>query len=170
MRPNPLMLRRPDSVNETKTFTDPLQPGVEFPFSFTARARAAFLETRNARAEELLTRFVTGENAEDVFLSDGNPALVTKEIAALIATLMCLEEAAEQDAKIRGEAPERPYSFEEWFAFSECAPTAFEEVVGWGSQLLLRARGLAVNPTMPGKAEESSPTTEPKPSSPSGSN
>lgn len=173
-RPNPLSLKRPDSVSETRTFTDALQPGIEFSFSFTARARAAFLETRDSKLSELKTRFITGdaENEmppEDVFLSDGNPALITPEITAIIATLMCLEAAGAEEAKVRGEAHETPYRFDEWVALSECAPSVFESVTEWAQELMLRARGLVSNPTTPGTGAGNSLTMERKSSSDSGS-
>lgn len=161
-RLNPLSLRVPDVITETRTFVDPLQTytdpaitdekGVPIPqfhnLTLTMRADASWQAQQAAarKGEEYVKQWVKPEPLEEgaeppppVALSIpelGRRVLLTEDDCGIIAGLETMQVVAEG---------EESYTLIDWYAFSVVMPSAFSEILGWTSTLLQRAAGLLKN-------------------------
>lgn len=136
---DPSSLKRPDVVRETKTFTDPMQPGKSFDLTFEACADFGLETSVAAKAREFTRDYVTGRNG-------GPPAplmpvgkrdvLIDADICARIATFMVMEKPPEGD---------EPWDFNQWRVLSATMPSAFADIAEWCDELIIRARAEVPN-------------------------
>lgn len=149
-RLNPLSLKRPGDVQESATFTDPLQPGQELVLTLKMSASAAQEAVLAESVRSLVTAYVTGDAEYQKTKDDsqpkgtpptsildndtGQPIPVTANLCIDIATLI-------ESEKLAG-TPE-PYDFAQWVYIADRMPTAFEGAVKLLRQMEAKSRGIA---------------------------
>lgn len=133
---NPFTMQRPKPVSETRTFTDPLQPGADLTLTLMARADIGELLRVQALTDQYSKEYA---DAMSVPLQVGGQDIeITPGLCAVIATIQALEQPTDGQR----------YSFEEWAALSVVMPTAMGEVIVWTRDLMREA---ATGPEVLGK-------------------
>jgi hypothetical protein len=122
---NIMALPRPERPEETRTFSDPAQPGAELVLTFRALDLC-----RQAVAEEEAARLAATYAVNWFPMPNGPPVQVTEGIAQSACLLAAMQVAE----------PEERYSPEEWIAMMANMPTAFQAVLTWAGELSARAQ------------------------------
>ena len=117
----------PETRQETRTLTDPAQPGDEMTITLRVPYGSMAKMQVSAKAADYTSTYV--ENAdENPVLLPGLPSFTPTEIGCLaIARIEALHVPSE-------DAP--AMAFEEWCSLSIRYPSAFEELTVWSAELL----------------------------------
>jgi len=126
---NPFGLKRPEHRRETRTFTDPDQPGVELTFTLrTLDGAEMMIATEEAQGQ--IETWVTGNRdrpASQFPFVDGQPVQMTEGLCTacqFLAAMQCPDD------------PHERYSFNELVALSVTAPMAWSRIGEWMQALL----------------------------------
>jgi len=149
-KPNLSMLRRPDVLTETRTFTDPTQPGQEITLTMTAVADYSATAKRDELAQELTETYITGDwlyiksegkegKSPAVISFPGFVVTPSKKLCWVTASLITMEN--ETLRRSDDYADLEPYDAMEWFALSCTMPLAFEQIVEWCQDMRVRVTG-----------------------------
>jgi hypothetical protein len=143
----------PETVRETKTFTDPLQPGAEL--TLTLELTPDYSQVIRARAHADKRAKERGEGA--VVPVAGRAIQPISELCRAIGLIESVECPAD---------PKDRYSFEEWVGISYLMPNAFADIVAWSNTLLDKAfsgqKDLMGGPSIPNdSAAREGDTSEP---------
>lgn len=160
---NPWSLKRPERPQETRSFTDPLQPGVEVALTLRpldAPGWAVAME----RADELITLYVTGDPDEGIEPSlypapNGEPLKLARRVCRNVAALHLMQ-AGPKDEQ---------YTESELIALMASMPTAWTEILTWSAELETKYGKQAGNASGAGEGTSSAPpsaTTSRTPRSP----
>lgn len=123
---NPLSLSVPSKPQaETRTFTDPRQPGVEFTITLRASSGLLYDMGTDDLANDYIRRYSVGM-PDGVQVSGAGRVKVGPSLCAVIAEL---ERAQVPDPE------EPPYIFEEWLTLIHRAPDAFAQIVLFKEEL-----------------------------------
>lgn len=121
---DPFQNRRLRGITETKTFTDPAQPGKPIVVTLGSKPGSSTKLSIETNANMFASQF-TGSKAMGIYL-EGEQIPITYDTCYCIATIQTLYEGL----------PEDRYTFEEWAAISETMPDAFNDIILWASGLV----------------------------------
>lgn len=162
MRVNPRALSRPPAFTQTRTFTDPEQPGQELTLTLRPLNFAELCQT-NETAAPLVEEW-TGPKGQAVGgypVQGGPPVPVTP---ALLSMLVMLEGMQVP------QSGEEPYTWEDLLILSVTMPTAWTALTKWLNEVQERkATGLDPNCLRAGAAPSSLPRCETDESTPTSS-
>lgn len=126
---DPFKLKRPAKRRETRSFTDPMQPGEEIVLTLQS-LDAAELAVASEEAKEQIETWVTGNRdrpASQFPFVDRLPVQMTETLCTACSILF------------RMQAPEDPadrYSWNDLVALSVTMPTAWGRVMEWMQEIL----------------------------------
>lgn len=137
-KPDISALRPLAFVEETRTFTDPAQPGIEIPLTFRVRKDLSQEFALKAVIRDLMTDYVKGRNGGPPapFIVHGERLAVTIELCSDAAVLSTYEVPEDGD---------KAYTPMDWFGFSRTMPTLMENVLNWFAELEERAQAQTKN-------------------------
>ena len=137
-KPDISQLRPPAYVEETRTFTDPANPGVEIPLTFRLRKDVSRDLAQAEQVQRLVTDFVTGRDGgrPGIFKVGPDRVVMTEDLISAAVSLSLAEYC---------EMPDKPYSAEDWIGFSVTMPTMFEEAYVWFDGLRRQVQEQAKN-------------------------
>lgn len=121
---NPWALRRPERRIETRTFTDPVQPGQEI--TLTLRALDPCERTfAHERADYYTELYVTGRDGQEPNMypaPDGTPIKLSSRMCYNICFVEQMQVA---------EDPQDRYTFDELLGISLTLPNAWDQIMIW---------------------------------------
>lgn len=154
---DPFSLERPGAVEEERSFSDPLQPGVIWDLAFRATADRGTWFRAEQKKWELVETYVTGntlyQNNPDhedakppaqVAIPKQEPVVITVPLCEVVAKLTTLETAYHEQHG----GGDTPFTERQWFALSANAPNAFQDITAWAGTLILKAEGHLKNAPM----------------------
>jgi hypothetical protein len=127
---NPWALKRPQARTETKTFTDPLQPGVELRLTFRELLDAGLRLQASQTGDELCADYLAldGQPPKRLFASpDGQPVELNAALLNNIGAFMVMQVP---------EAGQLPMTLADWLGWAVMCPNLFIAVVRWMGTLL----------------------------------
>jgi hypothetical protein len=147
-KPKPYTLPRLEEITETRTFTDPAQPGVEITLTLSVPPdygiSLAVMEKGGKYAEQYVNGTADGPPAPLPPVG-GKPLVLSESLCSIVAFLEQVEvtDDPENDPK---------YDFYDWVSLSATMPTAFDEIAEWANSLRVQASKNAKN--SPGASTE----------------
>lgn len=133
MKINPFSLPRPIQSGETRTFTDPSQPGVELVISL----RPLDVAETNLAVElgERMAEMYIGDPENDVAPSHqfpyvgGKPVAMSRKLCIGVALILAMQTAEGDEA----------YTFEQMVAIAVTMPRAWRGISEWSAKLQSKA-------------------------------
>jgi hypothetical protein len=126
--------KRPVMPLETKSFTDPLQPGVAIELTLQA-FDGLRQELMRERAADLTAEFITGRDGADPkpfpAIEDASGRMTIPELSTSLMNAIALCQTME--------VGDEPSSIYEWVHLAACFPSVWTEIQIWAGDLLARA-------------------------------
>lgn len=137
-KPDVSTLRPPAYVEESRTFTDTANIGVEIPLTLRVRKDLSQDFAVQETVRTLMTDYVKGRDGgpPGIFKVGPDRVKITPRLCSVAALLSCSEVPEDGDTA---------YKPEDWFALSVTMPTMTEEVIEWYGELELRAKEQSKN-------------------------
>jgi hypothetical protein len=119
---DPMALKRPEIVTDTRTFTDPAQPGLEL--TLTANGSPDYAV--QVHMKELGDAYAAKHIGKFPVMVDGRKVDVTPSLCSLIASITVMVVKTDEI---------KDWDFPQWAAIAVAMPKAFGEIVDWCAKL-----------------------------------